>query len=59
MSKKLYNEVRTLLNETRGKIVSMVSEDVNPAEVYEVVFQVFPVTSMTRGVAKAGKGGAQ
>jgi uncharacterized protein (TIGR02147 family) len=52
MSKGLYGEVRELLDETREKILSLVAEDKTPDEVYEVVFQVFPVSNM-KGSGKA------
>lgn len=48
MSKGLYEEVRGILDETRQKILSLVAEDGTPDEVYEVVFQVFPVSDMHR-----------
>jgi uncharacterized protein (TIGR02147 family) len=46
MSKELYEEVRGILDETRQKILSLVAEDGAAHEVYEVVFQVFPVSSV-------------
>ena len=46
MSKELYGEVREILDETREKILSLVAEDKNPDDVYETVFQVFPVSNI-------------
>jgi uncharacterized protein (TIGR02147 family) len=45
MSKELYGEVRELLDDTRQKILALVAEDGAADEVYEVVFQVFPVSN--------------
>jgi hypothetical protein len=38
--------VREILDEAREKILSLVAEDKNPDDVYETVFQVFPVSNM-------------
>lgn len=46
MSKKLYEEVRGILDDTRQKILLLVDEDDTADEVYEVVFQVFPVSNL-------------
>jgi len=46
MSKGLFVEVRGILDETRQKILSLVAEDGAADEVYEVVFQVFPVSQI-------------
>jgi uncharacterized protein (TIGR02147 family) len=48
MSKKLYEEVRGILDDTRQKILALVDEDYAAEEVYEVVFQVFPVSNINR-----------
>ena len=48
MSKKLYNEVRDLLDDVRQKILSRVADDDSPDEVYEVVLQAFPVSKMDK-----------
>jgi len=53
MSKRLYGEVRGILDETRQKIMSLVADDDVADEVYEVVFQVFPVSAMSRENTKA------
>jgi uncharacterized protein (TIGR02147 family) len=55
MSTRLYGEVRAMLDEVREKILSMVAEDTALDEIYEVVFQVFPVSSMSKNVAAAPK----
>ena len=46
MSRALYEEVREILDETRQKILSLVADDAPADEIYEVVFQVFPVSRM-------------
>lgn len=46
MSKRLYEEVRCILDDTRQKILSLVDEDDTADEVYEVIFQVFPVSNL-------------
>jgi uncharacterized protein (TIGR02147 family) len=46
MSRGLYEEVRGILDETRQKILSLVAEDGPADEVYEVVFQAFPVSQI-------------
>jgi hypothetical protein len=46
MSKGLYQEVRGILDDAREKILSLVAEDKKPDEIYEVVFQVFPVSKI-------------
>jgi uncharacterized protein (TIGR02147 family) len=46
MSKTLYKEVREILDEARQKILSLVADDAAADEIYEVVFQVFPVSQM-------------
>jgi uncharacterized protein (TIGR02147 family) len=46
MSRALYEDVRVIMDETRQKILSLVAEDGPADEVYEVVFQVFPVSNM-------------
>lgn len=46
MSKNLYSEVRELLDEMRRKIHTLVAADKPADEVYEVVFQMFPVSQM-------------
>jgi uncharacterized protein (TIGR02147 family) len=46
MSKELYKEVQNILEESRQKILSLVAEDTSVDDVYEVVFQVFPVSNM-------------
>ena len=56
MTKELYEEVRGILDETRQKILSLVAEDGAPDEVYELVFQVFPVSSMHRENKKTFSG---
>jgi uncharacterized protein (TIGR02147 family) len=48
MSKALYEEVREILDETRQKILLLVAEDAAANEIYEVVFQVLPVSQMAR-----------
>lgn len=59
MSTRLYGEVRAMLDEVREKILSMVAEDTALDEIYEVVFQVFPVSSMSKNVAAAPKKGGR
>jgi uncharacterized protein (TIGR02147 family) len=60
MSKKLYGSVREILDETRAKILSLVAEDKNPDEIYEVVLQAFPVSFVHgRKKSSAQGGGAQ
>jgi uncharacterized protein (TIGR02147 family) len=59
LSKKLYGEVRALLDEVREKILTSVAEDVAPDEIYEVVFQVFPVSKMTKSNGSPVKGGRE
>ena len=49
MSKSLYGEVREILDETRQKILSLVADDGPANEIYEVVFQVFPVSQIAAG----------
>ncbi len=56
MSRGLFDEVRGLLDETRQKILSLVAEDGAADEVYEVVFQVFPVTNLEKSSAAAPQG---
>lgn len=46
MSKRLYEEVRGILDDTRQKVLTLVDEDNTADEVYEVVFQVFPVSNL-------------
>jgi uncharacterized protein (TIGR02147 family) len=53
MSKGLYEEVRGILDDTRQKILSLVAEDGAADEVYEVVFQVFPVSNIRHETKKA------
>jgi uncharacterized protein (TIGR02147 family) len=58
MSKALYEEVREILDETRQKILSLVADDGGADEIYEVVFQVFPVSHMAgNNEAQAGTDG--
>jgi uncharacterized protein (TIGR02147 family) len=59
MSKRLYEEVRTMLDDVREKILSLVAEDKTPDDIYEVVFQVFPVSKMTKKAAPSENGGGQ
>jgi uncharacterized protein (TIGR02147 family) len=59
MSKKLYGEVRSMLDEVREKILSSVADDKKPDEIYEVVFQVFPVSNMTKDTVPSQKGGME
>jgi uncharacterized protein (TIGR02147 family) len=59
MSKKLYGEVRGMLDEVREKILALVAEDETPDEIYEVVFQVFPVSNMGKSAKAAEQGGLQ
>jgi len=56
MSKVLYEEVRGLLDETRQRILSLVAEDGAADEVYEVIFQVFPVSNLNYENKKALSG---
>ena len=56
MSKALYREVRDLLDETRQKILERVAEDGAADDVYEMVFQVFPVSDMRRETNKSSQG---
>ncbi|HAJ79543.1 MAG TPA: hypothetical protein DCO75_07195 [Fibrobacteres bacterium] len=56
MSKTLYGEIRDILDETRQKILSLVAEDGAADDVYEVVFQVFPVSNMSREIQKESLG---
>ncbi|MFC1476464.1 TIGR02147 family protein, partial [Fibrobacterota bacterium] len=56
MSKKLYNEVRDMLDEIREKILSRVADDSTPDEIYEVVLQVFPVSKMKKNIKKPLRG---
>lgn len=44
LSKELFNESREMMDRLRESILAQVSEDTNPEEVYELVFQLFPVT---------------
>jgi uncharacterized protein (TIGR02147 family) len=53
MSKGLFEEARGILDETRLKILSLVAEDGAADEVYEVVFQVFPVSHVCHENKKA------
>lgn len=47
LSKKLYMEVRGIMDDTRQRILALADQVTNTSdEVYEVVFQVFPVTNM-------------
>jgi uncharacterized protein (TIGR02147 family) len=47
MSKKLYMEVRGIMDDTRQRILALADQNTSICdEVYEVVFQVFPVTNM-------------
>jgi uncharacterized protein (TIGR02147 family) len=46
MSRDLYEEVRGILEDTREQILALVAEDKKPDDVFEVVFQVFPVSDM-------------
>jgi len=46
MNKALYEEVREILDEARQKILSLVKNNSSADEIYEVVFQVFPVSNM-------------
>jgi uncharacterized protein (TIGR02147 family) len=47
MSKKLYMEVRAIMDDTRQRILALADQNTNISdEVYEVVFQVFPVTNI-------------
>lgn len=48
MSRHLYEDVRNILDETRAKILSLVADDANPDNVFEVVFQVFPVSDIQK-----------
>lgn len=59
MSEKLYIEARVLLDEMRERLLAMVAEDTDPDEVYEVVLQMFPVSSMRKRSGAAVKGGAE
>jgi uncharacterized protein (TIGR02147 family) len=59
MSKRLYEEVRTMLDDTREKILSLISEDKTPDDIYEVVFQVFPVSNMTKRDAEGPEMGGR
>lgn len=56
MSRSLYEEVRGILDDARAQILSLVAEDKKPDDVYEVVFQVFPVSDMKRKRTKAAGG---
>jgi uncharacterized protein (TIGR02147 family) len=56
MSKTIYEEIRDILDETRQKILSLVAEDGAADDVYEVVFQVFPVSNMSRETKKESLG---
>ncbi len=44
LSKSLYNEAREMMDRVRESILAQVSDDTDPEEVYEMVFQLFPVT---------------
>lgn len=46
MSRKTYQEVRRIMDDTRQKILALIDEDNDPDQVYEVVFQVFPVSNL-------------
>lgn len=59
MSKKLYAEVRDILDEARQKILSRVADDGSPDEVYEVVFQMFPVSKMDKKKKPASSKGGE
>ncbi len=52
MSKALYNEIKEMFDEMREKILSRVADDKNPQEVYEVIFQVFPVSNISGNTNK-------
>jgi hypothetical protein len=59
MSRKLYGEVRGMLDEMRERLHAMVAEDGEPDDVYEVVFQMFPVSNIAKGAAGQKKGGRE
>lgn len=44
ISKKSYEALKELMNETRGRMVDLVFSDEDPERIYEVVFQMFPAT---------------
>jgi len=56
LSKELYKEVRGILDDVRHRILSLVAEDGPADEVYELVFQVFPVSNLNHENKKAFPG---
>ena len=57
MSRDLYDETRRILDDTREQILSLVAGDKKPDNVYEVVFQIFPVSDLKGKSSKAAEAG--
>lgn len=55
MSRDCFADIRKILDESREAVIARIAADCEPTDVYEVVFQVFPVT---RTAKKAGPEGA-